>query len=131
LTAVGLLVPIFAIGKEEKKKKRMELAKWRGFGFPRESLIIASQKCVFRADFFQDGYFNLSFLEEESEQLDRRDCIPFGYVRSRKRKYGVVHDSYPRKEQWCSSLASKNRGYMNRCRSVIEEEIWCTVSFQT
>lgn len=23
-----------------------------------------------------------------------------------------------------------NRGYMNRCRSVIEEEIWCTVSFQ-
>jgi hypothetical protein len=27
LTAVGLLVPIFAIGKEEKKKKRMELAK--------------------------------------------------------------------------------------------------------
>ena len=66
-----------------------------------------------------------------SEQLDRRDCIPFGYVRSRKRKYGVVHDSYPRKEQWCSSSASKNRGYMNRCRSVIEEEIWCTVSFQT
>jgi hypothetical protein len=53
-----------------------------------------------------------------SEQLDRRACIPFGYVRSRKRKYGVVHDSYPRKEQWCSSLASKESGIhesMSKC----------------
>jgi len=45
-----------------------------------------------------------------SEQLDRRACIPFGYVRSRKRKYGVVHVSYPRKKQWCSSLESKETG---------------------
>jgi hypothetical protein len=41
-----------------KKKKTSGAGEWRGFGFLRGNLITASQTCVVRVDFFQDGYSN-------------------------------------------------------------------------